>query len=677
MPLTTIKFPVLRSLKIEHYQMFPGKDQKGLTYSFLPGITVIAGINGLGKTTLLNMILRALTGPEEPRKFDPSRPIPKSREMSIRDDEYFARRVSDRAVEATVEAEFAFGKDIARVKRRLRDLRIEELWLNGRAAHDPNKDLLSQQQSLQSSLVTLSGAADQYDFFFLIYAFTFSLEEKSSLIWHQDGQYQIFRILFLPPERAKKLSELEVQALSLDSDYRNRRNILNKRKEEILKAEKLQKDVPKLRRRAERLQIDVDKLDEQLQSWSLKFEEIAGAERERTELLEKLYLDIEEERRRFEGMVETYFAGAFPNLPDSVKVILGQLYSKHGCLVCGNPKPAYPEQFESRAKKGLCPFCGTDTKSRGHVVSLSKTKAQQVNASEQRLSELRKGQAALLTEIRQLNGQKEALYTQRVRWSEQRLRLTTELENIRAKLPLSKKELAGTLTEIRDADRKLAKQREEMTSVKRAYEVLLKEANEIISTAQQKLTERFNFYASEFLAEECTLNWSPKRDTLGEEGPFIEFPRFTVQMTTAFSLATGVPRNKEADVSESQKEFIDLAFRMALFDIVTGKAQPAMLVIETPEASLDLVFVGQAGRLLRKFAVADPHRPNLVIATTNLNRENMLRALLGLDNQPTAKTKREAPNRVINLLEEAAPNAALRKYGTEYRRELRKALRTV
>jgi hypothetical protein len=155
----------------------------------------------------------------------------------------------------------------------------------------------------------------------------------------------------------------------------------------------------------------------------------------------------------------------------------------------------------------------------------------------------------------------------------------------------------------------------------------------------------------------------------------MEFPAFTVNMTTAFSQSVGTPRNDDDDVSESQKEFIDLAFRMALFDIATAPGQPAMLVIETPEASLDLIFVRQAGKLLRKFATGDRNRANVVIATTNLNRENMLRSLLGLDDKPTQKTKKEAPQRVINLLEEAAPNAALRRFGADYRRELAKELK--
>ena len=675
-PLTRIRFPVLKSISIQQYQLFPGKERKGLSHTFIPGVTVIAGINGLGKTTLLNLILRTLTGPEEPRKFDPSRPVPKSREMSVRDPTYFARRVSDRATDATVEAEFAFGKDTARVKRRLRDLRIEGLWVNDRAVHKARSDLSAQQRHLQDSLVQLSRAADQYDFFFLIYAFTFSLEEKTSLIWHPDGQYQIFRILFLDSQQSKELSELETKALSLDSAYRNERYQLNKRKEALLQAEPLPGELPKLRADGQRLQIQLSRVDERLENWPVRLQEVLDSERNYAELLAKLFLELEEESRRFEGLVETYFARAFPTLPDAVKVILGQLYSQHGCLVCGSSKPKYPKRFEKLAKEGLCPFCGTDPTDRKSISLIGKVQAKEIDKSERRLAELRKARIALEADLTRAKEGKGVLNLERVRLSEERLRLSSELEAVRARLPLDEDEITSALAEMDRDEKKLKERREEMLSVKAAYETLLTNTRQTVAHAQQQLTKRFNYYASEFLAETCTLNWVPRMDTLGEEGPNMEFPAFTVQMTTAFSHAVGVPRNDDDDVSESQKEFIDLAFRMALFDTATVSGQPAMLVIETPEASLDLVFVSQAGKLLRKFAVGDSKRANVVIATTNLNRENMLRSLLGLDNKPSLKVKREVPKRVIDLLEEAAPNAALRTFGDRYRHELAKELET-
>ena len=59
-----VHLPILTELKVNDYGLFPGSPRgSGITWRFQKGLSLIAGINGLGKTTLLTMILRSLTGP--------------------------------------------------------------------------------------------------------------------------------------------------------------------------------------------------------------------------------------------------------------------------------------------------------------------------------------------------------------------------------------------------------------------------------------------------------------------------------------------------------------------------------------------------------------------------------------------------------------------------------------
>ena len=47
-----VRLPVLTELKVTDYELFPGDPpDSGIAWSFRRGPTVIAGINGLGKTT--------------------------------------------------------------------------------------------------------------------------------------------------------------------------------------------------------------------------------------------------------------------------------------------------------------------------------------------------------------------------------------------------------------------------------------------------------------------------------------------------------------------------------------------------------------------------------------------------------------------------------------------------
>lgn len=58
-----INFPVFERVCVRNYALYAGtSDSPGLDHTFQPGVNVIVGINGLGKTTLLNILLRSLTG---------------------------------------------------------------------------------------------------------------------------------------------------------------------------------------------------------------------------------------------------------------------------------------------------------------------------------------------------------------------------------------------------------------------------------------------------------------------------------------------------------------------------------------------------------------------------------------------------------------------------------------
>ena len=238
-PLTGIRFPVIKSLHIENYQLFPGKEKKGIDFEFLPGITVVAGINGLGKTTLLNIMLRCLTGARVPHKFDPYNPIGGVHKMVSKDVDYFSQRVLDEAMLATVDAEFYFGSDIIRIRRSLNNLEILGLWKNG-------TKISGDQESLRNQIVRLSGAGDEYDFFYVVRSFTFFLEDKVSLIWNPQGQFEIFRILFFKPSLARELAQLADDIRSIDSDYRNRRVQLNKERSKLVEKTSEIEDLPRL-----------------------------------------------------------------------------------------------------------------------------------------------------------------------------------------------------------------------------------------------------------------------------------------------------------------------------------------------------------------------------------------------------------------------------------------------
>jgi hypothetical protein len=154
-------------------------------------------------------------------------------------------------------------------------------------------------------------------------------------------------------------------------------------------------------------------------------------------------------------------------------------------------------------------------------------------------------------------------------------------------------------------------------------------------------------------------------------------------MTTALSHTEGRRRMTANEVSESQREFIDLAFRMALIDVAADGGS-ASLILETPEASLDSIFMSRAGRLLCEFAGHGTGEGNRLIATSNLTDGKMIAALLGAIGpdgttaharaQPHFVPVAERPSRIINLLEIAAPSRAVRNFHAEYSAAFQRAV---
>ena len=66
--LPNLVFPRLSALTVNQFEPYVRDAKSTFSHLFPPGVNVIVGINGLGKTTLLNVIFRLLVGPLRSRK---------------------------------------------------------------------------------------------------------------------------------------------------------------------------------------------------------------------------------------------------------------------------------------------------------------------------------------------------------------------------------------------------------------------------------------------------------------------------------------------------------------------------------------------------------------------------------------------------------------------------------
>ena len=208
-----IRLPVLQRLRVEDYGLFPGDPEgNGIAWDFPDGLTLIAGINGLGKTTLLMMILRSFTGPfdltgdGELRRLSvtvPEKPI-RLQGAAIK---FFAQRVADGAQDAKMTLSAKFGDSELSVTRNLSNLSLSSCKLDGTELELPGRE--DREEFVQDKLSELIGVGNFVDVLLLLHHVVLFHEDRLGALWDENAQRHILRILFLDRADASRVADLE------------------------------------------------------------------------------------------------------------------------------------------------------------------------------------------------------------------------------------------------------------------------------------------------------------------------------------------------------------------------------------------------------------------------------------------------------------------------------------
>jgi predicted nucleic acid-binding Zn-ribbon protein len=672
-----LRFPIIRKVEVRDYPMYPGSGA-GLVHVFQPGVNAIVGINGLGKTTMLNLLLRMLVGPFDPRKADAQEPGAKLHQLTtLKRFDYFSARVNGDGRLSTATLDVSFGDTDIRIVRDLGPkLEIKELWEDGARIELADDKSFTYEDRFRELIADASGIQSQYDFDFVVRNLLFFLEDKVPLIWNPKGQFEILRILFLDEKLSKAAADAHDQVMQLDSQYRNLTWMVNKLRTEHSQALAAKQGAPEdaMTLAASRSALTAsnaacDGLERDL------VEVTAEVEKTRSELFADEQ-EVDDVARQLEMLEVAYLRKSFPNLPDRMELLLGSLLTTGECPACGKTNKAATQRIHSLLANTRCPCCESDLAGDQKVVSISKGDSNKIQGLEAQLKDLRtrieRARARVKLKEAELADTREAYYaSQRTRAD-----LRHRVRALEANQGPTTDEFTQLSHGLQQQEIQVATLKDERADAQDRYEKLLEKARRRISEVADGVVRAFKTYARNFLLEKSELSYDLSKRQVGEGGPLTSFPSFVLKMSSG-AAPSGSIRESADQVSESQKEFVDLAFRMAILDVCSKQSGPGMLVIETPESSLDSLFIERAGELLREFAEgADWKKTNLVIATTNLNKENMLGHLLDLSASKVRSQRQQAEvsSRVLNLLEMAAPTKAYKDHQKLYDRAFRDAL---
>lgn len=670
-------FPVLERLRVTDYGLYVGTaDKPGLDHQFVDGVNVVVGINGLGKTTLLNILLRSLSGASDVPGDDTLGD--KKRRLIPVDRNWFRKRVPDDAVNAKMTIWFALGERKFEVTRSMANMDVTELWV------DQQKVPLARAAELEAvyrdAVKTAAGLSSFDDFVFLLRYVVFYLEDRRSLVWDPAAQGDILGILFGDMGERASYVELFNDLLSKDSEYRNMHAVVHGRKR------KLERQNSTIE--GGQIEMLVKTLDErrsQLTDLVTRKSELSRTRDGLREQMENRRQEIHEKRASLAVQLNSFYESFFPSLDGPARYLLAHFEAGVGCLVCGNKGVEVTQRVAAKLMMNTCPVCDSPLEG-AHGPATDPFMSEDIEAQRQAIADAEVDLASMAAPLQTAEEQHSTTSAELVAVTGVIVDLERQLKSLGQSLPAvmaQRDELNRQMLSFEAVLNQLDVERVELS---KQFGELAEVIHQEVQAVSGEIERTFASYISGFLAERCDIKYSPRFRQLGQRANTEQFPfpHFIPALTSGVHRSGSTVREAGTSVSESQKEFIDLAFRMALLALA-APGTPTMLILETPEASLDSVFVPRAADLLRRFATRTgaAHATRL-IASSNVNREEMIPALFGaypdqqfygqvvdeqMSNMPDMVPPEAREAHVLDLIAIAAPTRALDRFRAAYEEE--------
>lgn len=636
-----ISFPLIERVTVNDYDLYPGPEGLGgLDLTLGPGPWLVLGVNGLGKSTLLLLMRYLLAGPVRTRTagFAGERD-----DLQAVNNRFFAVRVLDGAQKSTAGITARFGDVTIKVRRSLANLAI----ISASVETSGVVTKIDDENSYRSAIVLAMGVAQYEDAIRVFDHLTFYLEGRQALIWDGPAQFELFRAL-LTPNLSAELRRLEGEIVSADSTARNLSAALFKltqrREKEV--SRRLSADDTRARIAASQ-----GELDALAKTEFALIEEIDEAEVVRADYnlqLKRGEQSVDDAGQAYEKLKFEVLRQAFAGVRPTEQYVFLKLLSDKICIACNSHAPEAASELQARHDSGRCVICGSPRNFPENIEPISDLlKSRSVEAyahlekARREVDDLKEGYFRSVEHLKSLQGRLSVVRSaiEQKQGVIRRLRKNLPAEE---NLALSKEE--DRISTLRAEVMLFRRERE---TAEASIDQLLTQLKQATERVRVELEQAFDAQAAPYFAESVRLIYSPRSSRIGQGGRSFEFPAFEVEMTSGATLSQFIRRTPD-QVSLSQREYLDLIFRMILIQVLGRSA--GTLVVDGPEGSLDAVFAGRAGDLFSRFARSDDVN---VILACNIVEGDFIPHTLG------AYQEKARAGRIVNLLEQAIPTQAL------------------
>lgn len=641
-----VYLPLLRNLKVQDYGLYPGPQRNGhFELDFKSGLTLILGANGLGKTTLMLLIFRLVAGTHDlslPDEVGNSNL--ENHELNRAARRQFANRVNDGAKQARAALRFSAGHVEFLVERELTELALVRLEVDG-------KTLPADEQAYHAAVLKASGLGSYADWLLILRTLVFFFEDRRALVWDPGAQRQLLRCLFLSPAQAGEWTRQERSILGLDSRMRNLQAALRREQRER------KRTVAKVQG-ASNIRSALDSAESSLEQLNTRHEDLvarveSGEDERQIVRLNALRAQSEHDQvlRELERARLFAIEAQLPKAEESMRFLYARLMTDETCLACGtHGLSAKREEWASALANRQCLVCESTLPPADDAV---------VDIGDRRIQELQdRVESTLVRALEQaqlrdqVNAQYQADYESLSECAIERNDVQDSIRLLISQLPPDERKVSEQQNKLQAIEELVVQLRADLQVERAQFGASLDTYRSEIQTKAEAIKQHFEKVANGFLFEESGLSWAPERRTVGQAGGMdsVEYPAFAVELSG--SDFVGLQRRTTPNqVSESQREFIDLAFRMALIEVASPD-HASTLAIDAPESSLDAVFVDKAAQVLSQFA--NSGSGSRLIITSNLGAGELVPQLLRAGADPAHRM-----DPLVNLFAVGVPTRAM------------------